>query len=208
MRTILLVCTGNTCRSPMAEAMLRDMAERAGKTVEIRSAGVGAVDGIPVSPQAAETLRRRNLPVPGPSRSLSGEQVAWADVILAMTTSHKRAIVEKYPDAAGKTYTLKEFAYMDEERKKELEEAERLYAEWQIRRAAGQDLDEAERARLKELQSRLPDFDIADPFGGPLEVYEKSADEIRDALQRLVDKLNGGEGERQEGKPQEGKPQD
>jgi protein-tyrosine-phosphatase len=189
MRTILLVCTGNTCRSPMAEAMLKDMAARAGKHVEVRSAGVGAIDGYPVSPHAAQTLRRRNLPVPGPSQALSAQQIAWADVILAMTSSHKRTIIQRHPDAAGKTYTLKELAYRGDMLMDEVAEAERLYTEWQIRQSMGQDLEEADRLRLMELQHKIPDFDIADPFGGPLAAYEQSANEISEALQRIVDKL-------------------
>jgi protein-tyrosine-phosphatase len=191
MRTILLVCTGNTCRSPMAESMLKDMARRAGKAVEVQSAGVGAIDGYPVSPHAAETLRRRSLPVPGPSQALAARQVAWADLILAMTASHKRAVIERHPQAAGKTYTLKEFALLGDASMEEVAEAERLYTEWQISRSMGREWDEADRRRLAELQQRLPDFDIADPFGGTLDVYEASANEIQDALRRVVDKLGG-----------------
>lgn len=191
MRTILLVCTGNTCRSPMAESMLKDLAGRAGKAVEVRSAGVGAMDGYPVSPHAAEVLRRRKLPVPGPSRSLSAEQIEWADLILAMTSSHKRAIVQRHPEAAGKTYTLKEFSLMGDVSMDEVAEAERLYTEWQIRQSMGQELSPEEHVRLMELQRKIPDFDIADPFGGTLDVYERSANEIGEALRRVVDKLGG-----------------
>jgi protein-tyrosine phosphatase len=173
----------------MAEAMLREMAEQSGLAVDIRSAGVGAMDGVPVSPHAAEVLRRNNLPVPGPSRALTEEHVVWADLILAMTSSHKRAIVQRFPEAADKTYTLKEYAYLDDRMRQDLEEAERLYTEWQIRRATGGELEEADRARLEELQRRLPDFDVADPFGGPLDEYERSAEEIRGALMRVVSRL-------------------
>lgn len=189
MRTILFVCTGNTCRSPMAEAMMRDMAQKAGHVVEIRSAGVGASDGYPVSPHAAETLRRRKLPVPGPSRSLTAGQVAWADLILSMTSSHKRAIIQRYPEAAGKTYTLKEFSARGDSLMNDVAEAERLHTEWQIRRAMGESLPKKDLDRLAELERRIPDFDIADPFGGPREVYERSADEIEAALRKIVDKL-------------------
>jgi protein-tyrosine-phosphatase len=195
MRHILLVCTGNTCRSPMAEAMLVDLARKAGKPLEVRSAGVAAMDGYPISPHAAETLRRRNLPVPGPSRTLSGKEIIWADVILTMTGSHKQVIVQRHPEAAGKTFTLKELALQGEAEMEAVTEAERLYSEWQLRQSMGQTLDDGDRDKLYELQRELPDFDISDPFGGPLAVYESCAEEIAAALRMVVDKLDEDEPE-------------
>lgn len=69
-------------------------------------------------------------------------------------------------------------------------EAERLYSEWQIRQSLGQSLSAEEQARLFELQRALPDFDIGDPFGGPLDLYEQCADEIEDALMGVIERLN------------------
>jgi protein-tyrosine-phosphatase len=188
MNRVLIVCTGNTCRSPMAEAMLRDLAARSGKPLEIRSAGVATAEGLPISAHAAATLRKRNLELPGSSSVLTADEVLWANLILTMTAGHKRAILERFPEALSKTYTLKEYALRGDPIMDDVAEAERLYSEWQVRQALGQNLTPEERARLFELQRRIPGFDIADPFGGPLSLYEQCADEIEDVLMTLVDK--------------------
>lgn len=190
MNRVLIVCTGNTCRSPMAEAMLKDLAERSGKKLEIRSAGVSTVDGLPISPHAAAALRKRNLELPGNSSMLSAEEIQWADLILTMTAGHKRMLLERFPEALAKTYTLKEYALRGDPVMDDVAEAERLYSEWQVRQALGQNLTPEEHARLFELQRNLPDFDVADPFGGPLSIYEQCADEMEDILMTLVDKLD------------------
>ncbi|OXS55980.1 low molecular weight phosphatase family protein [Cohnella sp. CIP 111063] len=188
MNRILIVCTGNTCRSPMAEAIFKDLAARSGKPLEIRSAGIAAASGSPISPNAAEALRRRNLELPGASTPLSAEEVLWANLILTMTAGHKRAILERYPEALSKTYTLKEYALRGDPVMDDVAEAERLYSEWQVKQLLGEALTDEEKARLFELQRTIPDFDIADPFGGPLSLYERTADEIEDILMTLIDK--------------------
>jgi protein-tyrosine phosphatase len=173
----------------MAEAILKDLAARNGKPLEIRSAGVATVEGMPISPHAAATLRKRNLALPGSSSVLSADEVLWANLILTMTAGHKRAILERFPEALSKTYTLKEYALRGDPVMDDVAEAERLYTEWQVRQTLGQNLTAEDRERLFELQRRIPDFDIADPFGGPLSLYEQCADEIEDILMTLVEKL-------------------
>jgi len=186
---VLIVCTGNTCRSPMAEAMLRKLAGENGLSVEVRSAGVSTVDGLPISPHAAEALKRRGVPLPGRSSSLTEAEAEWADWILTMTAGHKRAIVERFPNAAEKTFTLKEFSLWGDSAMNDLAEIDRLYAEHQLRQALGETLPEEDRARLSELQRKMPDLDIADPYGGPPELYERCADEIDEALRKSLGKL-------------------
>jgi protein-tyrosine-phosphatase len=66
---------------------------------------------------------------------------------------------------------------------------EALYTELHMKQVLGQQLTGEERTRLLELERRIPSFDIADPFGGPLSLYESSAAEIEEALSRLLDKL-------------------
>ncbi|NIK79428.1 protein-tyrosine phosphatase [Paenibacillus castaneae] len=189
MKRILFVCTGNTCRSPMAEAMLRQMAAQRGITVAVRSAGVSTVDGLPVSAHAVETLRQRDIEHNSSSRALTSEAVNWADLILTMTSSHKRGLLQWYPEAVDKTHTLKEYANQDAGVLADIEELERLYSELHMKQALGQQLTADERNRLLELERRIPSVDIADPFGGTLAIYNSSAQEIEAALRNLLDKL-------------------
>lgn len=191
MTRILFVCTGNTCRSPMAEALFKRKALERGMAVEARSAGVAAADGMPISENAAQTLRERQVPHEGTSCALSAEAVGWADLILTMTAGHKRLLLERYPEAVEKTHTLKEYVEDRPEVLAEIEELERLYAELQLRQSIGEKLSGEERARLLELEERMPSFDIADPFGGPLELYRRVADELDAVLDKLAEKLAG-----------------
>lgn len=104
---IYLICTGNTCRSPMAEALLRS---RYINEVTVRSAGIHASNGMPISMNAKKLIEEAQLPHTPVSKSVTIEDIEWADVILTMTESHKQAMIHSFPDVKQKTYTLKEFA--------------------------------------------------------------------------------------------------
>ncbi len=83
---ILIICTGNICRSPMAEGLLRHILDvRAVKGVHIRSAGTHALDGRPAEPHAVEAVRELGVDITAhTARSLDREMVSAADLVLVM----------------------------------------------------------------------------------------------------------------------------
>src|SRR6185369_1524623 len=109
MKTILFVCTGNICRSPMAEGLFRHATGGRGN-YRVLSAGVGAADGLPPSEFAARALKELGIDISQQrSRLLTADLVHQADYILGMTHSHVDAITLLYPQAAEKTFLLREF---------------------------------------------------------------------------------------------------
>jgi protein arginine phosphatase len=106
LQRILFVCTGNTCRSPMAEAILKS---KKIDGLEVKSAGIYAATGSEASAHAKKVLDDHHIEHNHSSTMLSKDSVQWADLILTMTGSHKNAILQQYPDSAGKVFTLKEF---------------------------------------------------------------------------------------------------
>jgi RpiB/LacA/LacB family sugar-phosphate isomerase len=109
MKTILFVCTGNVCRSPMAEGLFRHAIKGRGDFCAL-SAGVGAIDGQPPSAYAVEALRQLGIDISQHrSRMLTSELANQADYIFGMTHGHVDAINLLYPQAAEKTFLLREF---------------------------------------------------------------------------------------------------
>lgn len=113
MLTILFVCTGNTCRSPIAAALCREMLAREKKLagVKVASAGLAADVGEKVSDNARIILKEERIDLSGHRAvSLNKEKVEGADLILVMTPQHKRELFKRYPGAEGKTHLLKEYS--------------------------------------------------------------------------------------------------
>ena len=106
---LLFVCSGNTCRSPLARALAERELATLGWLVEVRSAGVGAAIGEPASEGMLRVGTRHGLDLRGHrSRLLDVETAEWADLILVMSPAHLLRLAEL--GAAGKATLLDAFA--------------------------------------------------------------------------------------------------
>lgn len=107
---VWLVCTGNTCRSPMAEQLLRRWL---GKETcwEVASAGVSAADGQPASEGARQAMAEKKLDLSRHrSRNLGGVHIDEADLIVVMTEAHRRMVVRRFPQVADRVVLLNTFS--------------------------------------------------------------------------------------------------
>lgn len=108
---ILVVCTGNACRSPLAEQLLRTNFAAAGVDVTVSSAGTDATAGLPMDTMSAELSQQLGGdPHLFRSTALTAELIATADLILTATRAHRSTVARLLPRAAPKTFTLTELA--------------------------------------------------------------------------------------------------
>jgi len=108
---VMFVCTGNTCRSPMAHGILQSMIEKENlKDVTVISTGTGTLDGYPVSLNSAAAAAKDGIDISQHhSTAITPELIDDADLILTMSYEHLFSVISMYPKADGKVFMLKAF---------------------------------------------------------------------------------------------------
>lgn len=172
-----MVCTGNLCRSPMAEGVLRDAALRRGCSIDVSSVGTWAYPGHEATAEAVEVLRGRGIDISAHrSRPLEPNELADADIVVAMTSVHRREILGMAPEVEGKLILMKELVELAPEGA--LPDA----AEARLERLLGASRPKWRRA-----------LDLDDPIGKPIGAYERTVAEIELGIEVLVEALCGRE---------------
>lgn len=111
---ILFVCTGNTCRSSMAEGILKFLLkENNVDNINVSSAGISAFQGQQANEKAIKVLNKKGIDIINhKARQITEEFIKEADIILTMTDSHKKTIINVLPEYTHKIFTLKEYSYI------------------------------------------------------------------------------------------------
>lgn len=212
LKHVLFVCTGNTCRSPMAEALLRQMAKEEGLDIDVKSAGISAIEGTTASRYAIEALQEKGIVLDHQSKAVDQELVHWADIILTMTQSHKQALIHHFPDSVDKIFLIKEYGQDNPKIERIYQQLDQLHIEMEEKRAKVQAdflkqkgeswSPEAEEAWIqliqpllekeKDLINQLDRFtfnqDVVDPFGGNLEEYRRCLQDLESSIRQVIAK--------------------
>lgn len=175
MSGILVVCTGNVCRSPMAEGFLRvALVDRLGDAAPaVTSAGTTGWEGAGAMDESIRAAAEYGVDIGAHlSRSISAGIVGDADLVICMASEHREAIVRTWPEQLDKTFTITELVRLLE-----------------ASPATGPLRDRVAAAAAARNGSAADDADIRDPLGDPIDGYREVADELHDLSDRLADAL-------------------
>ena len=183
MTSILVVCTGNVCRSPIAEGFLRAaLTRRMGDDAPaVSSAGTAGWDGSAAMVESVQAARERGVEIGAHvARRLEASHLAGADLIVTIAAEHRDAVAGWAPETADRVFTLKELVRL-------VESMAPVTPSTDIRsRVAAA----AERRRQGFVGNPLDD-DVVDPLGMPLDSYRAIAWELDEWTERLADGLAG-----------------
>jgi protein-tyrosine phosphatase len=186
MTGILIVCTGNVCRSPIAEgALKRELRRRfADAAPDVCSAGIAGWEGSRATPEAIRVAAERDIDITDHlARKLRPEMIREADLILAMASDHRDGIITADRTAPGRTFTLKELVRLAERMPQAAEGSGASTLRLRI--------SQADALRRSGFRGNPTDEDIPDPLGMPVETFRAVAWEIDDWCARLVTGLFG-----------------
>lgn len=160
--SILVVCTANICRSPLAEGLLRESLKGTGLT--IRSAGIQPLVGHPVVPESVDYLRRRTgVILRHQGTPLTSQLVGGSGVILTMTERQRAEVVRFSPGALRRVFTLRQFVRLAPHLPK-----------GSSFRGVDQLAEALARCRAVAGPAAEGEDDVIDPYGGTPEMYEYS----------------------------------
>lgn len=186
MAHVLVICTGNICRSPIAEGLLRSaLGGRFGADApSVDSAGTQGWEGSGAQPGSVAAAAERDIDISGHvARLLTPEMIREADLVLAMAGEHRDFVEEVEPTALARTFTLKELV--------RLLDALPAAAPSSDAASLPDRVAEAQALRHSGFAGNPHDQDVADPLGQPHELYRAIAWELEGWIDRLVDGLFG-----------------
>jgi protein-tyrosine phosphatase len=185
MASIIVVCSGNICRSPVAEGLLRrGVLRRFGADApDVSSAGTIGLEGSAATPESVQAAAERGVDISTHvARRLTDAMVQQADLVVCMAAEHRAEIEQRVPTAIDRTFTLKELTRLLEDDAPSAPQAQDALAPRTLAAAHG---------RRTDGSTNPYDEDIVDPLGMPLETYRAIAWELDEWIDRLLMGLFG-----------------